>query len=123
MREETGKMEGGKKTNTTRACRRGLITSRSATASSGPLVLILHNDTPPGRLVQPYAARGPRSRRRRRAKQLAGVGASRDTGLASGQAAKHAQWRGVLGDHGSDCTGKWHSRKLCVGGPAAVTAA
>ena len=68
-------------------------------------------------------ARGPRPRRRRRAKQLAGVGASRDTGLASGQAARPPQWRGVLGDRGSDCTGKWHSRKLCVGGPAAATAA
>ena len=104
----------------TRACRRVLITSRSATASSGPPFLTLHNNTPPGRLAQPTR---PRSRRRRRAKQLAGVGASRDTGLASGQAAKHAQWRGVLGDRGSDCTGKWHSRELCVGEPAAATAA
>ena len=123
MREETGKMEGGKKANTARACRRGLITSRSATASSGPLVLILHHDTPPGRLGQPYAARATTLPTTPACKATRGCGGVERHRARIGQAAKTAQWRGVLGDRGSDCTGKWHSRELCVGGPAAATAA
>ena len=47
--------DGRRERRRTRACRRVLITSRSATAFQRSALPRVHNDTPPGRLAQPYA--------------------------------------------------------------------
>ena len=111
-------------TTTNRATTNRATTTVVPTASGRPPLLALHHDTPPGRLAQLYAVCATTPPMTLACKATRGCGGvERHRARIWASLAKTPQWRSVLGDRGSDCTGKWHSRELCVGRPAAAKAA
>jgi hypothetical protein len=119
--EMRAKTEGGKKTNTGMPPRPHHVAVRHRLQRPAlPHTPQQHATRPAGSALRGAWTTPPTTPACKATRGCGGVEGHR---ARIGQAAKTAQWRGVLGDRGSDCTGKWHSRELCVGGPAAATAA